>query len=178
MSITVRTSPTVIDYRGTFDFPLGPEQLWEALAQPNRFPAWWGWWLRDFGLDGPGLVDGAVLRGVVVPPVPYQMRVRVRLDRCHPPRRIDATVDGDLRGPARLELEANGDGTRVAVAWRVEMMQRPMRVAARVAHPLLRWGHDRVVEVTVASFRRHLAASGGDRPTATDGARPDPSTSP
>ena len=37
------------------------------------------------------------------------------------------------------------------------MMQRPMRMAARVAHPLLRFGHDRVVEATVAGYRRHLA---------------------
>jgi hypothetical protein len=37
------------------------------------------------------------------------------------------------------------------------MMQRPMRLAARVAYPLLRWGHDRVVEATVAGFRRQLA---------------------
>jgi hypothetical protein len=36
------------------------------------------------------------------------------------------------------------------------MMQRPMRVAARVASPVLRWGHDRVVDATVAGFRRHL----------------------
>jgi hypothetical protein len=32
-----------------------------------------------------------------------------------------------------------------------------MRVASRVAHPLLQWGHDRVVDVTVARFRRFLA---------------------
>ena len=31
-----------------------------------------------------------------------------------------------------------------------------MRVAARLASPLLRWGHDRVVEVTVVGFRRNL----------------------
>ncbi len=36
------------------------------------------------------------------------------------------------------------------------MMQRPMRLADRVAHPLLQWGHDRVVDVTVTGFRRHL----------------------
>jgi len=158
----VRSPSTVIDYRGSFEFPLTPEQLWDTLADPGRYLGWWGWWLRDFGLEGDGLVDGAVLRGVVVPPVPYQMRVQVRLDRCVRPQRIEATVDGDLRGPAQLELTATGAGTSASVAWQVEMMQRPMRVAARVAHPLLRWGHDRVVEVTVASFRRHLGGGEGE----------------
>ena len=55
-------------------------------------------------------------------------------------------------------LGPTGDGTVAEVAWTVEMMQRPMRLAARVAHPFLRWGHDRVVEATVAAMRRHLAA--------------------
>jgi hypothetical protein len=35
-----------------------------------------------------------------------------------------------------------------------------MRIAARVAPPVMRWGHDRVVEATVAGLRRHLAAGG------------------
>jgi hypothetical protein len=36
------------------------------------------------------------------------------------------------------------------------MMQRPMRMASRFAHPLLQWGHDAVVALTVAGFRRRL----------------------
>jgi hypothetical protein len=155
-SLVVPTPPTVIEYRGAFDFDMTPSQLWETLSEPRHFPAWWGWWLHDFAIDGDGLVDGAVLRGVVAPPVPYRMRVQVRLERCDRPRRIDAVVGGDLRGPAQLVLHPIEQGTRAEVAWRVEMMQRPMRIAARVAHPLLRWGHDRVVDATVAGFRRHL----------------------
>jgi len=50
------------------------------------------------------------------------------------------------------------------VTWSIEMMQRPMRMAARLAHPLMRWGHDRVVETTVAGYRRHLAAEAGQGP--------------
>jgi hypothetical protein len=33
-------------------------------------------------------------------------------------------------------------------------------MAARLAHPALRWGHDRVVEATVRSFRHHLTSGG------------------
>jgi hypothetical protein len=44
----------------------------------------------------------------------------------------------------------------VAIGWDVEMMQRRMRMAARVARPLLQWGHDRVVEAAVRGFRRQL----------------------
>jgi len=34
-----------------------------------------------------------------------------------------------------------------------------MRLAARAAAPLLRWGHDRVVDMTVAGFRRQLSSA-------------------
>jgi len=129
--------------------------MWEALSEPRLFESWWGW-LGELRVEGEGLVDGAVLSGTVSPPVPYRMRVVVRLEHCLPHRHIDATVHGDLRGEARLALTPDGSGTRAEVAWRIEMMQRSMRVAARVAAPLLRFGHDRVVDMTVLGFRRQL----------------------
>jgi len=91
--------------------------------------------------------------------VPYRMRVDVELVRCRRPSLIDAIVLGDLKGTAKLRLRATdgGSGTRVSVSWRIEMMQRAMRIASRVAHPLLVKAHDVVVDVTVAGFRRHLA---------------------
>lgn len=145
----------MIEYQGAFDFDLGPEAMWDALEHSERFEGWWGW-LREFRLDGGELKTGSVLRGLVSPPVPYQMRIRVVLDRCTRPQRIDAHVEGDLEGPAGLRLEPRGDGSRAAVSWRVEMKQRPMRMAARLAPALMRWGHDRVVEATVNGFRRNL----------------------
>lgn len=148
-------SPYVIEYARQFSFPAPPPAVWSAVEHCERFEGWWAW-LREFRLEGPGLVAGAVLHGVVAPPLPYRMRLRVVLVACDPPRSIDASVDGDLVGQAGLVLEPEGEGTRASVAWTIEMMQRPMRVAARVASPVLRWGHDRVVDATVAGFRRHL----------------------
>ncbi len=158
----------MIDYRGTFDFDLPPEAMWAALEHSERFEGWWGW-LREFRLDGGGLRAGSVLRGVVSPPVPYEMRVRVLLHRCTRPESIDASVAGDLEGDAHLFLARRGEGTRADVSWTVEMKQRPMRVAARLASPLLRWGHDRVVETTVNGFRRNLSrVTPGSAPTGED----------
>jgi uncharacterized protein YndB with AHSA1/START domain len=148
-------SPYVFDYQGRFSFPAPPEGVWSAIEQFESFESWWGW-LRDLRVEGEGLAVGSVLHGVVAPPLPYRMRLRVVIEACAPPRRIEASVHGDLVGHARLVLEPEGEGTGAGVAWTIEMMQRPMRMAARVAGPLLRWGHDRVVEATVAGFRRHL----------------------
>ncbi len=154
----VTRSTSVIDYRGRYAFDVAPDVIWQSIEHSERFESWWAW-LRAFRLEGPGLETGAVLHGVVSPPVPYTMRIRVVLDRCTRPSCIEATVHGDLEGPARLVLVAVDRGTVAEVSWTVEMTQRTMRLAARVAHPLLRWGHDRVVETTVAGLRSHLAAS-------------------
>jgi hypothetical protein len=93
------------------------------------------------------------------------MRIRVELTSCERPEAIDATISGDLQGVAQLRMRAGGGnggaGSLVEVAWTVEMMQRPMRLASRFGLPLLQWGHDRVVEMTVAGFRRRLESAAG-----------------
>lgn len=145
----------VISYRATYPFGVPPGELWTAMSRTDRFEVLWSW-LHDFRHEGPGLVDGAVLRGTVIPPVPYRMRVEVHLVRCEPCRSIDAEVHGDLEGRGTLVIDPDGTGSKVGVAWTVEMMRPEMRLADRVAHPLLAWGHDRVVDLTVRSFRRHV----------------------
>ena len=149
------SSPYVIDYAASFDLPAAPAQVWDAIERSGEFEGWWGW-LSNFELDGAGLVNGSVLTGVVSPPVPYRMRVRVELYECDRPHSIDASVDGDLVGRAGLLLEPEGFNTRASVAWTLEMTQSSMRLAWRVAPHLLRWGHDRVVEATVRGFKRQL----------------------
>jgi uncharacterized protein YndB with AHSA1/START domain len=148
----------VIEYRGTFRFSVPPEVVWDAIERTEDFEGWWGW-LGEFHLAGAGLQHGSVLTGVVSPPVPYRMRVRVELEDCVRPSSIEAAVHGDLEGHASLRLsptDAEAAATVVAVHWTIEMMQQPMRVAARVAYPVLRWGHDRVVDATVSGFRRQI----------------------
>lgn len=152
------THRPVISYRHSYRFALTPEELWAAIEQVDQFEQWWPW-LEEFRLEGDGLAEGSVLHGVVAPPLPYRMRIEVELTRCERPLVIDALVHGDLEGEAHLRVRADGAGAVVDAAWTVEMMQRPMRLASRIGHPLLQWGHDRVVEVTVAGFRRRVESS-------------------
>jgi uncharacterized protein YndB with AHSA1/START domain len=156
----VTSSCYVVEYDERFVFAVPPEQVWAAIEELDQFQRWWGW-LAELIVDGDGLRTGSVLRGTVAPPLPYRMRLRVELDRCVPPRLIDASVHGDLEGEAHLRLDPEPPGTAAEVAWTIEMMQRPMRLAARVAPPVLRWGHDRVVDATVSSFRTHLRHGAG-----------------
>lgn len=145
-------------YRSEFLFETTPEELWDLIEQFDHFETWWPW-LTDLRVEGNGLAAGSVLRGTVAPPLPYRMRLRVQLVECRRPYSIDAVVGGDLAGVARLRLDPEGDRTRAEVAWTVEMRQPAMRLASRFGRPLLQWGHDRVVEMTVAGFRRRLNAA-------------------
>jgi len=128
------------------------------MGEMDHFELWWSW-LEEFRLEGDSLAAGSVLHGVIAPPLPYRMRIRVELTHCDPCRHIDALVHGDLEGEARLDMRDAGAGSIVDMAWTVEMMQRPMRMASRFAHPLMQWGHDVVVGITVSGFRRRLEST-------------------
>lgn len=151
-------SACIIEYDGTFMFPAPVAEVWAVMGRIDRFPSWWSW-LREFSVEGRGLERGTVLHGVVVPPLPYRMRLDVVLEECVPEQCIAALVHGDLEGAARLTFDGDDAKTRAHATWTVEMMQRPMRLAARIAYPLLRRGHDRVVDATIAGFRKRLADS-------------------
>jgi len=146
-----------IDYRGAFWFPVGPDEMWETIERFDRFESWWAW-LRDFGADTDSLVAGNVLHATVVPPVPYRLRLDIRLESSLPPHAVRATVGGDARGTAVMRMEPVDAGTQVTVVWSLDMTSTPLRIAALVAYPLMRWGHDRVVEMAVAGFRQQALA--------------------
>lgn len=145
----------IITYRHGYGFGLPPDRLWQQLEQVDQFERWWPW-LTDFEIDAGGLSTGSVLRGVVNPPLPYRMRLRIEVVECERPHAVTATIGGDLVGDSQLRFRPDGEGTWVDAAWTVEMRQPAMRLASRVGRPLLQWGHDRVVEMTVAGFRRRI----------------------
>ena len=149
--------PPVIDYSGTYHLDRPPRAVWGEIERFDRYERWWPWF-SGLRVEGEGLQPGVVLHGVVCPPVPYRMRIDVELGRCTRFPLVEAAVHGDLEGPAHLRLTAEGSGTCVEVGWSVEMRQVAMRLACRVARPLLIWGHDRVVAWTVAGFSGHLEA--------------------
>ena len=151
-----------MQHEGCHRIDASPEEVWDVMARLDRFEGWWGW-LSSFSVRGEGLAPGTVLEGVVSPPGPYRMHVSVAIERCVPGRELDAVVSGDLAGPARLRLDPDGADGAATVArtwWELEMKQWPMRVACRMAKPMLRFAHDRVVEMTVAGFRRQISRAG------------------
>jgi carbon monoxide dehydrogenase subunit G len=148
-------SPYVFDYRGEFRFDLEADVLWAKLGSTDRYPEWWPW-MRDLEVTGSPLEPGSEFRFKVVSPLPWTMRLAVAVARSERPRRVEAEVDGHLRGPAALVFTPEGDRTVVEVSWSVEVVDRAMRVGARVARPVIRWGQDWAIRTALRTFNEHL----------------------
>jgi len=146
----------VIDFTGSFCLPLAPEAVWDLVAEPANFASWWSW-LSGLVVEGDGLAPGVTWHGVVSPPVPWKLALDVTFVACERPRSAEAEVSGDCSGPASLRLVGLDDGTEATLAWSLEMHPIVLRVADRVARPLLLAGHDAVVRWALAGFVAGLA---------------------
>jgi len=140
------------EFDRSFDFEVPPEALWRSLTSVDRFPSWWPW-LREFDTAGRGIEPGIEAACVVRGPLPYALRFTVAVDRVEVGRAIDTTVTGDIEGPARLEVGPHGAGSSARLVWKVHVVDPALRATARVARPLMEWGHNWVVSRGVASFR-------------------------
>jgi uncharacterized protein YndB with AHSA1/START domain len=138
-----------------WEFPLSPDEFWEAVARVDEFPRWWGW-LRSFRSDG--LVAGSRSDFIVQSALPYKLHFEVVLDRVEPPRSVEAIIGGDLAGPASLDIERAGEGCRARLAWELEPRDALLRTMASISRPLMAWSHDQVVRLGIAQFRRQLLA--------------------
>ncbi len=139
-----------------FDFPVGPAALWSALTAVDRYRSWWPW-LRRF--DGVAFTEGARWRCVVRAPLGYPVRFDVILDEVVAGRTAVATVAGDIAGHARLDVVTDADadaggGSRLHLQSTLASERWLLRIVARVAPPVARFGHDRLLDTGVRQFRR------------------------
>jgi hypothetical protein len=68
---------------------------------------------------------------------------------------VHTYVDGDLAGPARLEIAPDGgDRCTARLQWELELRKPGLRVLAAPARPLLGWAHDKVVASGFEGFVR------------------------
>ncbi|HEX3948115.1 MAG TPA: hypothetical protein VHW47_10440 [Acidimicrobiales bacterium] len=139
-----------------YGFAADRPAVWAAIGSVGRYREWWPW-LRQF--DADALVAGAVWECQIQPPVPYLLRFTVTLDRVEAPRLVVATVGGDVRGTARLELEDarpddGPDGARCQVRLRSTLVpaNRTLRVVARMARPVAQFGHRWVLDTGAQQF--------------------------
>jgi uncharacterized protein YndB with AHSA1/START domain len=135
----------------TYRFDRPAAEVWRAFAQVDAYRDWWPW-LHDF--DADALVTGDRWQCTVRPPLPYVLRFTITIDTAVEPERIDATVSGDLRGDASVELRDDGDGCAVRLRSTLRPAGRPLRIVATLAPWLARQGHDWVLDTGSRQFRR------------------------
>lgn len=147
--------PFTSDRRWTFD--LEPDELWAAIERTDDYRRWWPW-LRRF--DAKGLVGGDRWYCLVQPPLPYQVRFFIDLDRVEPGRLAEATVTGDIRGTARLTVEPvepvepDGHSCEARLVSSLEPAHPFFRALGVVARPMIMWGHDWVLDQGLRQFSR------------------------
>jgi hypothetical protein len=132
-------------------FAVTPEELWGILEQTDQYGAWWPW-LREFNVEGDGLVDGTIARTVIQTPLPCQLRCTIDVDEAVRAERLRTRVRGDLEGSAELELTATVTGSVARMVWSLDVRASMLRPLVSVARPMLAWAHDRIVERGLVQF--------------------------
>lgn len=142
------------DLHRRWRFDSSPVRLWEHVVAADSYRAWWPW-LRE--LEPAALHQGTTLAATIRPPLPYTVRVRIHIEEVSTRRRVRASVSGDLEGHARLEMEPSGDEAAeadVSLHFRLTPQRSLLRRLDLVARPMLRWGHDWVVDAAISQFER------------------------
>lgn len=142
--------------------PLGadPDVVWRALEQVDRYRAWWPW-LRAF--DGRSLATGQRWSCSVQPPLPYRVRFTIDLVEVVAASHVRATVGGDVAGVARLDLVPTATGTDLLLTAELSAANRWLRHVERWAHPVARFGHDRIIDRALGQLA-HRVDGPGDGP--------------
>lgn len=144
-----------------------PPALWSVLVDLAAYPRWWSW--LQF-TDAPGrLTANTVVRARISPPLPYALRLDIRVDGIDPDHRIDAVVTGDLAGSAAIVVAPHPLGSQATLTWDLRPERRLLRLLASAAPTILEWGHEWVVRTGSAQFARStgIEVLGTPEPAAT-----------
>lgn len=133
----------------SYHLPLSPAELWESVSRVENYQSWWPW-LRHF--DGDRLASEEVWICHVQPPLPYWVRFEITLEEVRAPNIVRASITGDVQGDARLEISDHLVGSEARLISSLEPRNHLLRAVARVAAPLVRFGHDWVLDTGARQF--------------------------
>lgn len=130
------------DRAWTFEQP--SELVWQRLTSTDEYRSWWPW-LAEFRAVG-GFGEGARWHCTVSPPLPYEVRFAVLVQRVEPCRLVRARVVGDIEGEARLDVTATPDGCVARLRSELAPAHPLLRGVGAAARPVVEWGHDWVLD--------------------------------
>lgn len=139
----------------TWEFTSPPERVWEVLIHPDLWPAHWD-----------GLVHVSLPLAPAGPevrtwhwraPLGYALKHRTVTTELVLHQVVATSVDGDLEGTGRWELEARGGGSRLTFYWNVSTQNAWMRwLAPWGGRKLFSVNHDRLMAQGFVAFKRML----------------------
>jgi hypothetical protein len=128
---------------------VSPTELWAALTRLDRYQLWWPW-LREF--DAQLLAGDETWDCLVQPPLPYRVRFVVALEEVTAPTTVRASITGDVVGEARLDIVDQPNGSEVRLVSHLEPGNGFLKAVARLAAPVVRYGHDWVLDTGARQF--------------------------
>jgi uncharacterized protein YndB with AHSA1/START domain len=150
-------------------FDAAPDEVWTAMSRTGAYRSWWPWLRR---LDDASFTVGSRWACEVQPPLPYTVRFTLLLDEIEPDRFVTATISGDIVGSAAVDLTptitaaGTGIGTELRLVAALAPDQAVLRTVARFARPVVRLGHDWVLDTGFRQFRRRALDARGLEPDA------------
>lgn len=152
-------APIRSERKATFDEP--PAVVWAALTDVGAYRRWWPWLAE---LDGDRFEVGATWRCRVQPPLPYSVRFHLTIEEVEPRRYAVATVAGDIEGHASVDVAdvADGGGTELRLVSVLQSSRASLRLLADLGPPIVRFGHDWVLDTGLRQFRHRALGSEGN----------------
>jgi hypothetical protein len=119
-----------------------PDPVWDVLADPTSWPAWWRR-LRRAVVLAPGRPDGIGRRYRVEfrTALPYTIGFESETTRISRPTVWEARITGDLEGTGVYEVTSLDGISRVRHTWLVGTTKPWMNALAPVARPAFAWNH-------------------------------------
>lgn len=139
-------------FRTEWRLASGPDEVYRALADVATYPRWWAEVraTRELG-DGVGEIRCRSM-------LPYDLVfVASRVVEDPVARVLRAHLDGDLIGTSEWTIGSDGSGTVAVFDEDVRVGKAAVRAAGRLARPVLRFNHDRMMRSGERGLRRYLA---------------------
>lgn len=138
-------------FRDSWPVAAPPGRVRDVLVDLERYPRWWPQVVAvaSLGPDRARVLCRSVL--------PYTLDLVLQAVTRELPV-LEVEVSGDLVGWVRFAITAEGAGARVDFTQEVTV-SGPLAAASRVARPVLRWNHERMMRGCAQGLARRLAAA-------------------
>ena len=140
-------------FRSEWRIDAGPDDVYAALQDVERYPSWWPQVVAARWLDD----DSGEVRCRSL--LPYDLAFVVHREVEDPEARVlRARMDGDLAGFSQWTVSVRDAGSIAIFDEEVDVHKRLVRAAGRLVRPALRFNHDLMMRSGERGLRRKLSS--------------------